>query len=470
MPQETDASKLRQFTSGGFRFTGSAEDNMKLRRAYAQQRKWKEKYVDKTWWAQDSGNAAARQAAEHAEAVRRLATFQRGSMKRQAMTLTCHVTGTSYTHDEVALQACVERRKEMVEETLRRTIPDFPAEEMEFRPPETPLPPAVVDAEQVLGSSRKDTETYNDQALSNYRKSMSSVLGFAAKNPGSVRSATGQSCRTAKQAMDSVNEALSGLQDALREESRRVAVERGREASLWNPLTRQEQRELFDNFDSDKDGHITLSELNQAVKLKNPEFTNKHALRRVYKLTAQSLAHLKVQSQEETDSHGLTWDDREENCGFNRFLNYLRVYLDCYQKFLDAGVQSLVISREQWLRVAPAVLGERPVEDGQSGWTQEELERVWAYVRDGHSHKAAQDDTMRVDYLCAWVALIWGNKALDAARYYTFESLLDPESHYVKASRTATLGYASWRTTGAGSLRSIRTPGQRAGMQRFEST
>ncbi|KAJ9457773.1 hypothetical protein DIPPA_34768 [Diplonema papillatum] len=263
------------------------------------------------------------------EASKMLVAFQKGSMHRQGMMLTCHVTGQTLPYNEIVrASGC---REEMVCRAL--VAANVARSAIQFTPPSAPVP-TFVSAEEFLGEDgekyRSQAQIYSDEALRNYKQSMQEVIQWAANNMNDGPA--------------KVNKVLMQAIPEIRAKSAAVA----REVPLVkiDMPSEEEQEEMFNEHDSNNEGALSVGSCMKAVTKRWPTFTHKLAITRAFKLADGG------------QTGRLMWEGEgnSELGQFTRFLKYVQQYTEFWDRFHQYVPGARRLDLQDWLRLAPKVL------------------------------------------------------------------------------------------------------------------
>jgi len=321
------------------------------------------------------------------QAAEKLATFQRGSMLRSGIMLSCYCTGSRFAPTELSHGA--EAREEAVREALIAI--GIPAEVIRFNPPQLPVPSMLTadDLQDAQGKDfREQAEKYNDEALENYRDSLERIVQWAKEN---IRDGSA-----------AVHQAMQDAADPARKASARFGS-RPKKIDIEYPDA-PTRKQMFKDTDMNGNGILSLAELDLAVKTKWPEFDHKRAVIRAYKLA----------DKKGNRDGWLTRDDDETVCEWSHFLKYLSLYTYYLSEFdsLDLN-HDLCVDINEWRAHANDVFKL----EGDDALTMEELDVVFSEM------DADGSGRVRYDEFCIWAAKVHGDSDLGSK-----QALISPRS------------------------------------------
>eukprot|EP01065_Artemidia_motanka_P020847 TRINITY_DN2486_c0_g1_i1.p1 TRINITY_DN2486_c0_g1~~TRINITY_DN2486_c0_g1_i1.p1 ORF type:complete len:427 (+),score=144.59 TRINITY_DN2486_c0_g1_i1:63-1283(+) len=347
-------------------------DNMETRRQIMKNRRWHEKYVtmddEQAEWRRQR---ALRE--QKGKAVAKLASFQKGSMKRSGIKLTDHITGMSFTHNEIVRAAGVR------EQIVRRVLEGLgvPARVISFTaPPE--MPQQVFSARDMLGeagdSHRESAKEYNDQARKNYNASMTAILEYARDHVSGGESAVNAALAEAQQELVWQTE-LAGHTPTMPED--------------WVYPDAAKRKRLFQEIDKNSNGLLSLAEIDLAVRSSWPSFNHREALIRAYKLADMKGAQGRKDGL-------LSRSDDESKCEFSRFLKYLHLYVDYWDKFAQFDVDGdRTVDLAEWKMRGAEIFPDL---------SAEEMEMIFDEL------DADGGGRVRFNEFCAWGAKTFGDR------------------------------------------------------------
>eukprot|EP00756_Hemistasia_phaeocysticola_P003028 Hpha_TRINITY_DN12025_c0_g1::TRINITY_DN12025_c0_g1_i1::g.141068::m.141068 len=310
------------------------------------------------------------------QAAEKLAAFQRGSMKRSGIMLTCHCTGCRFAPTELVRGA--DARQELVEKALKEV--GVPEDLISFRPPEMP-PPSMLNADDLQGDQGKEftqqANTYNDEALENFRGSMERIMNWAKQN--------------LPDGPATVNQAMGSVAAPARSVSAKFGCHPPKiEVKYPDAPTR---KRMFHDTDQNGNGILSLAELDLAVKTRWPKFDHKNAVIRAYKLA----------DKKGTRDGWLTRSDDDTKCEWSHFLKYLSLYNYYWHKFAAIDLNhDLSVDINEWRANANAIFEL----EGDEALLMDELDVVFQEMDVDGSGR------VRFDEFCIWAAKVHGDRDL----------------------------------------------------------
>eukprot|EP00756_Hemistasia_phaeocysticola_P000651 Hpha_TRINITY_DN10476_c0_g1::TRINITY_DN10476_c0_g1_i1::g.193552::m.193552 len=374
--------------------------NLDARKGYMQKHRWHEKYVlreeDQAEWER-----LKREAQRKKEIQARLSSFHKGSMNRSGTRLTCHISGMSFANAE--LSQGFEAREQVIRHAL--ALVGIPDEVIQFTPPAEPVPNPHVKADDIEGESgdvyRQAALRYTDQARKNYNASMSVIMEYADKNLAGGANVVNRAVAESQREVRWVSEKAAATLEVPEE---------------WGYPGPEERKRLFHDIDKNGNGFLSLAELDLAVRTQWPGFNHREALIRAYKL-----ADMKSGADGKKDGF-LSWSDDEKKCEFSRFLKYLQLYVEYWDKFARIDLdQDRCLERDEWKMRAGTLFPGVVLSEADLELIFDELDA------DGGGR-------VRFDEFCAWAAKTFGDMELQEAtqlRSRQFETF-----HRARATKT----------------------------------